>query len=85
MAIFTAFESASDIQKAVDTWESKFGEGAERIDAMGGVALWHEDLAVWGFFRRPKAARKNLDHHWNPFGRVPYRLRQNMLVEINPQ
>lgn len=43
-----------------------------------------ERLGVWGHFSKVDAGHHPAHKYWNVFGQQPMRLRQNMLVEINP-
>lgn len=80
---FAAIESESEVRRAVDDWHRKFANGAETIDGLGGKPLWHTRLGMWGYFDKWKRDDGS-DRYWNPFGFSPVRLRQNMIVEINP-
>jgi hypothetical protein len=80
---FTAIEAKAQVRNAIKVWREKFAKDAETMNGLGGAPLWHPRLAMWGHFG--KWERKDgSDRYWNPFGLSPVRLRQNMIVEINP-
>jgi hypothetical protein len=78
-----AIEEAAAIHASMDLFERKFSARGRAIAGLGHGAIWQEPLGVWGHFSesgRPMPP----DKYWNVFGQQPMRLRQNMLVEINP-
>src|SRR5260370_25716778 len=81
--VFTAIEGQGEVRRAVENWHEKFAKGAEEIKGLGGRPLWHPRLAMWGYFGKSKR-EDGSDRYWNPFGVSLDRLRQNMVVEINP-
>src|SRR4051794_32416198 len=80
---FKAIEKPKLVRASIDVWKTKFREGANVFNAMGDDVFWHDRLGIWGlFFPQPIGANNN--RYWNPFGRLPFRFRQNIIVEINP-
>lgn len=78
----TAIEAVGAVRSTMNTLHSKFANGAENLDDLGG-SYWHPRLGLWGHFQnwlRPDGSRR----YWNPFGVTPSRLRSNITVEFNP-
>lgn len=61
----------------------KFSEGGLEITGLPGGAIWHERLLIWGHFSATEH-RAPPERYWNLFGQQPSRLKDNMVVEINP-
>ena len=78
-----AIETAAAIHASMDLFERKFSARGRAIAGLGHGAIWQERLGVWGHFSE-SGRRAPPDKYWNVFGQQPMRLRQNMLVEINP-
>jgi len=78
-----AIEGAAAIHASMDQFERRFSAGGRRIAGLAHGAIWLERLGIWGHFSE-SARRTPPDKYWNVFGQQPMRLRQNMLVEINP-
>lgn len=78
-----AIETAAAIHASMEVFEHKFSAGAHVIAGLGHGAIWQERLGVWGHFSE-SGRRTPPEKYWNVFGQQPMRLRQNMLVEINP-
>jgi hypothetical protein len=81
--VFTAIVAEVQVRKAIKDWRDKFSKGAEKLNGLGATTLWHLRLAMWGHFEQWKR-KDGSDRYWNPFGFSQVRLRQNMIVEINP-
>ncbi|TBG74397.1 hypothetical protein ELG69_29080 [Rhizobium leguminosarum] len=78
-----AIEAKDAIHACINLLERKFSEGGRKIPGLKHGAIWQKRLGVWGHFS--ESGRKTPpDRYWNVFGQQPARLRQNMLVEINP-
>lgn len=78
-----AIEAPSAIHACVNLFEGKFAIGGRKISGLKHGAIWQERLGVWGYFSE-SGRRTPPESYWNVFGQQPARLRQNMLVEINP-
>jgi hypothetical protein len=78
-----AVESRSAIHACVNLFERKFAIGGRKISGLKHGAIWQEQLGVWGYFSE-SGRRTPPEKYWNVFGQQPARLRDNMLVEINP-
>lgn len=78
-----AIETGAVIHASMELFERKFSAGGHAIAGLGHGATWQERLGVWGHFSE-SGRRTPPDKYWNVFGQQPMRLRQNMLVEINP-
>lgn len=78
-----AIEAAAEIHASMNLFERKFAARGSTIPGLGNGAIWQERLGVWGHFSE-SGRRTPPDKYWNVFGQQPVRLRQNMLVEINP-
>ncbi|MGM4965758.1 hypothetical protein AB7714_19840 [Tardiphaga sp. 1201_B9_N1_1] len=80
---FRAIETVNAIRQAVKHLRAKFSEGAEPLKGLGPNTFWHEQLGLWGHIEQWIAA-DGAYRHWNVFGSVPFQLRKNIIVEINP-
>ncbi|TPI27878.1 hypothetical protein FJ414_28240 [Mesorhizobium sp. B3-1-6] len=78
-----AIEAAAAIHASMNLFERKFAARGRTIPGLGTGAIWQERLGIWGHFSE-SGRRTPPDKYWNVFGQQPVRLRQNMLVEINP-
>jgi hypothetical protein len=81
--MFDAIEGRVEIFDCMNLLERKFGRGAENINGLKHGALWLPQLGMCGHFSA-SGRRSPPVNYWNVFGQQPSRLRQNMIVEINP-
>ena len=82
-AMLEAIEVPAAIHASMDQFERKFSAGGRPIAGLGHGAIWQDRFGIWGHFSE-SGHRTPPDKYWNVFGQQPMRLRQNMLVEINP-
>ena len=78
-----AIEAPAAIHASMDQFERKFSAGGRLIAGLGNGAIWQDRFGIWGHFSE-SGRRTPPDKYWNVFGQQRTRLRQNMLVEINP-
>ncbi|MFG1210921.1 hypothetical protein V5F72_00690 [Xanthobacter flavus] len=78
-----AIETSAEIHASMDQFERKFSAGGRSIAGLGHGAIWQDRFGIWGHFSE-SGSRTPPNKYWNVFGQQPTRLRQNMLVEINP-
>jgi hypothetical protein len=81
--VLQAVERRGDVHKLMKDFHTKFAYGAERLDGLGDTTYWHKRHAMWGHFRTWQRD-DGTDRYWNSFGLSAVRLRQNIIVEINP-
>ncbi len=70
------------VKAAVGDWRRKFSHGARIFPGLSGDIYWHEAPGVWGRFTRYR--KTSGEKYWNVFGRLPFRFRSNIVVEVNP-
>jgi hypothetical protein len=78
-----AVETKSSIHACIELFETHFAAGSEKIYGLPDGAFWQPRHGVWGHFSE-SGKRRPPSKYWNVFGLHPSRLRQNIVVEINP-
>lgn len=82
--IWTALEDRATILRALRGLAAKLRDGAKILSGMGGEIIWVRSQAFWAQINGIEDQNYNQGRYWNPFGLVPDKFRQNMIVEINP-